>query len=269
MDRSPNDGAVPIFAPSGSLAVSQLGASAASRQGEGVRRATTRILASRRGKCPLIVPIVTALPLLALSAAGISVPAKVWRDPLALFSERSPGERGAALYNTKERQRARPGGRVRRGASRPHERVLAATRERPSAFNLFPDVPIDMGGVGPTAGATGLAPLSDLPSLASSGVGPAAGGLPGIGVPVGGVAPGIGTPGGGDQISSTPLPDIVVQPTDSVPPAVFPPTIDVGGTPAATAVPEPTTWLTMILGFAAIGFGMRRKQHQTTTYSPV
>ena len=28
-----------------------------------------------------------------------------------------------------------------------------------------------------------------------------------------------------------------------------------------SAVPEPTTWLMMILGFAGIGFSLRRKQH--------
>jgi hypothetical protein len=33
------------------------------------------------------------------------------------------------------------------------------------------------------------------------------------------------------------------------------------------SVPEPATWLTMILGFAAIGFGLRRKQRQTVRYS--
>lgn len=34
----------------------------------------------------------------------------------------------------------------------------------------------------------------------------------------------------------------------------------------AAAIPEPTTWLTTILGFAAIGLGMRRKQHQSVRY---
>lgn len=33
------------------------------------------------------------------------------------------------------------------------------------------------------------------------------------------------------------------------------------------AVPEPATWLTMILGFAAIGLAMRHKQRQTVRYS--
>lgn len=32
------------------------------------------------------------------------------------------------------------------------------------------------------------------------------------------------------------------------------------------SVPEPATWLTMIMGFGAIGFGMRRKQRQTVRY---
>jgi hypothetical protein len=32
---------------------------------------------------------------------------------------------------------------------------------------------------------------------------------------------------------------------------------------SSAAVPEPSTWLMMILGFAAVGFGMRRKQRQT------
>ncbi|MXO85236.1 PEPxxWA-CTERM sorting domain-containing protein [Altererythrobacter aurantiacus] len=31
-------------------------------------------------------------------------------------------------------------------------------------------------------------------------------------------------------------------------------------TPLAAAVPEPATWLMMILGFAAIGFSMRRRK---------
>lgn len=36
---------------------------------------------------------------------------------------------------------------------------------------------------------------------------------------------------------------------------------------ATAAVPEPSTWLTMILGFGAIGVGMRRKQRQTVRYN--
>lgn len=35
----------------------------------------------------------------------------------------------------------------------------------------------------------------------------------------------------------------------------------------SAGVPEPATWLTMVLGFAAVGFGMRRKQHQSVRYS--
>jgi hypothetical protein len=33
------------------------------------------------------------------------------------------------------------------------------------------------------------------------------------------------------------------------------------------AVPEPSTWAMMLVGFGAIGFGMRRKQRQTVRYN--
>lgn len=36
---------------------------------------------------------------------------------------------------------------------------------------------------------------------------------------------------------------------------------------ADSAVPEPATWAMMLVGFAAIGVGMRRKQRQTVRYS--
>ena len=46
-----------------------------------------------------------------------------------------------------------------------------------------------------------------------------------------------------------------------------------GDSPSSSSVPfdprlpEPATWLTMVVGFGAIGFGMRRKQRRTVRYN--
>lgn len=151
-------------------------------------------------------------------------------DPLSMFAKRSPGERTKAeLRQTK--LAARP--------ASPFERVLSGTRERPGGFN---------GGTQPAPSFTAPfepenAPVMGLPiaipeqapGLAVIGPGPI-GGTGIVTYPIGGG--GIGGGGGG---------------TPTVPPGTNNPP-----TPPIAAVPEPATWLTMLIGFLAIGGLMRQ-----------
>ena len=41
-----------------------------------------------------------------------------------------------------------------------------------------------------------------------------------------------------------------------------------GVSAAASAVPEPATWLVMLVGFGAIGYGLRRTRRQAGTWAP-
>lgn len=158
-------------------------------------------------------------------------------DPLALFAERSPGERGGgALLSTK-------------GALGPSERVLSEVRDRdpglgdPPADAFAPVTPED------------IAALPDgLPGAGGSSGGPPGGGGPGGGGAPGG--PGFSpffspfTPGGGDPGD----PGTVGSP----PGTTLPPP---GG---VSAVPEPATWAMLILGFFAVGIAVRRRARRQT-----
>lgn len=149
------------------------------------------------------------------------------RNPLSVFSARSPGPRvGGALLQTKRRLAAarRLAGGPRPAAVLPQERVLSNVRTRPAAPLLafaqppFAQAPLDAGLLGSPATAF------DLPS---------------IGVP--GQAPGFDVPSfGGGDVSPSPS---ATQPEGPVPPG--------------PAVPEPTTWAMMILGLGVIGWTLR------------
>lgn len=144
------------------------------------------------------------------------------RDPLSVFSSRSPGARvSGVLIKTKRARVATKRGRPAPPAVvLPRERVLSPVRTRmPPALAL--------GGDGP--GAFLAPPDADFA-------------LPSIGLPAS--APGFDVPpfafGNG--------PDIAPQGGPSVPPNVPGP-----------AVPEPSTWVMMTLALGIVGSLMRRK----------
>ncbi|HXS07044.1 MAG TPA: PEPxxWA-CTERM sorting domain-containing protein [Rhizomicrobium sp.] len=149
-------------------------------------------------------------------------------DPLSLFAERSPGERGGgALLSTK------PGG--------PHERVLSEVRDRDPPAGDPPELAITP---------------EDLAAL--PGGAPGAGGAPGdpAGDPLGNnfFAPSIPSGGGGPPF----LPASFGAPPGGPPPnGPIPPVID---PPGAGAVPEPATWAMLLLGFFAVGVALRRRE---------
>ena len=149
-------------------------------------------------------------------------------DPLSLFAERSPGERGGgALLSTK------PGG--------PHERVLSEVRDRdppagdpPADFAIAPEdlaaLPGGAPGAGGAPGDPGGDPLGDR-FFAPSGPG-------GFGGPAF-LPASFGSPPGG------PIPPVI----DPI-------------IPGAGGVPEPATWAMLILGFFGVGAAMRRRERR-------
>lgn len=146
------------------------------------------------------------------------------RNPLSVFSARSPGARvGGALLQTKRRLAAnrRVAGAPRPAGVLPQERVLSNVRTRPAAPVLaLAQPPFDAGLLGS-------------PTTAFD--------VPGIGLP--GQAPGFDVPSfGGGDVSPNPA---ATQPEGPVPPG--------------PAVPEPATWAMMILGLGAIGQALRNR----------
>lgn len=195
-------------------------------------------------------PVVAASAMAAgiLAAAFVVAPgptgtvigaAAVLADPLSILAARSPGERGAgALVQTK---RGRP----------PAHRVPPAPVVPVVPFSPTP-VPtgafVPPGEESPLVAVVPASPyLGDATGEVSFGGVPtgdlALGGLPvvgGIGIGGGGVVGGVGGGGAGGA------------PGGSVPPPV-------GGTTPVPPVPEPATWMSMILGFAIVGSSLRRR----------
>lgn len=167
-----------------------------------------------------------------IGTSARSAMAAVLKDPLSVLSQRSPGERlGGALLQTKK-ARAKPSARTAAlvpGVGGPTERVLANVRERRlEELDNLPKLLETPPGEEPLFGT--------LDNLTDAGAG---GGNPDDTNPV--WRPGFSDPlGNGDTL----------RPSD--PPA---------------AVPEPATWLTMIMGFFGVGLalrrGHRRKQERT------
>lgn len=202
-----------------------------------VRPRATRLFVTRRRAVLLSMFLVgAAVPmgglLVGLNAGQdpAAAIAAVLRDPLAMLEGRSPGARGAgAMFQTKpakERVAAKvldrgPSDRAPVGPKGPVERVLPVVRERP------PEVPTGapLGDFGPEPA---LAPLALPPEGATS---TSSGGPPDF-------PPGI-TSTGGPPITSTS--------TSGGPPVNPPP------------VPEPATWMMMILGFGVVGSAIRRQ----------
>ena len=198
------------------------------------REAKITPYARRRWK--IVVSLLTLVGVGAWSSGSVNprAIAAVLKDPLSLFAARSPGERAAgALTQTKPARGSGP--QVRRVI--PRERVLSGGRSRPVG-------PAEPGGSGVpgTIVDSGLAPgvlpdddilIGDPGSGGSAFSGGGGGGAPFF-VPPTSNGPGIGGPGG--------------NPGDGT---VNPPT---------SPVPEPDTWLTMMVGLVMIGAALRRRR---------
>lgn len=142
---------------------------------------------------------------------------------------RSPGQRryGWLLNNKPDRLTFSAG-------DPPSERVLTATRRRPASGPDIPvslDTPLTLLGIVPDT--TGVSPdLGD--SIVPASFGGGVGGAPIIG--------GIAGPGGGGG-GGTPTEPVIPTPETSVP-----------------AVPEPSSWAMLVMGFATLGTFMRRRR---------
>jgi hypothetical protein len=220
----------------------------------------------------------------ALSKIAAAKIAEAFRAPLSLFADRSPGERSSgALLSTKPDRRA--------GAA-PHERVLAAVRDREAPLDVpaAADSSADSPAVGPEDLAAGNAapgatspdrafntsPFTAFPigfsgfpaglpfgtppatSPIGSGAAPAdqAAGLPPATLPLSPAAP--------DAPETTPeLPS-----TPSTPGAPSgPPTSPPPSGPGTITVPEPATWTIMLLGLLVIGATVRRRMRKQSGLS--
>lgn len=212
----------------------------------------------------MLVPGLLGLFFVAVAEPGRSISRTVaheilaaLQDPLALFSQRSPGQRIAGrLLSTK-------------GETGPHERVLSTVRDReapPAADNLAPlpdtvatipiippqyEVPPTDRTIGPLPfmppapfiptgfipGGTPNPPLTDAPPNP-----------PGNPNPPGSNPPGPNPPGPNPPPEGPNPPGL---PPDSPPPDV----------PPAIPIPEPSTWTLMLLGFfASVAAGRVRKR---------
>jgi hypothetical protein len=237
---------------------------------------------------------VAACGVLVASASTIAVSdgtvVRAARDLASIMRDRSPGERASGnLIKSKRLQAA-----VGDGRDVPSARALAKTRTRvaPAGPNettsaagpavFAEEVPDASGPVviaspaladafaSPPGTGASAAPL--FASLPVSGGGGAGGfiGLPGGGggvtPPGGGAAPDIGS---APPIGDTP-PGSATPPLAEIPPVVVMPPISVVppgeivapiSSPVA-AVPDPSTWITMIFGFGAVGSSLRRNRRK-------
>lgn len=179
--------------------------------------------------------VVAALSTTPLMNAALQAGVDAGRDVLAMFGERSPGARQeGALLATKEA----------RAGMGPRQYAKPRTRTRPEAHlpggpALADAAPID----GPVTPLGGIADLPD-PIIPHTG-------------PGGGIRPD-GPPGPGGPFipdgPSGPGPNpLVPPPPPGSPPPDAPPI-------SASPVPEPAAWLTLIVGFGAVGVLLRRRR---------
>ncbi len=178
----------------------------------------------------LLVPVLLGLLLVAITESDHSAAGEghkggmllaALKDPLSLFTERSPGGRGpGALLSTK------PG-------LTPHERVLSMVREHEPPNFVFPGVDGPITALVPQS----LASISD-GDPGNDGVSGDPGGDPDFFAPF--------FPGSQPSYPAV-FPGPALAPT---PPS----------DPIISAVPEPATWAMMILGFFAVGAAVRRRR---------
>lgn len=210
----------------------------------------------------MLVPPLVGLFYVAVAEPGSRAISKVighqilaaLKDPLALFSERSPGRRIAGrLLSTK-------------GQGGPHERVLSNVRDRESpqvADNSVPDsvaaIPIipPQYDVPPTDRTTGSLPfVPSAPSIPPSFI---PGGFlvpnPPPVNPTGPNPPGPNPPGPNPPGPNPPGPN---PPGPPGPPDIPPP-----DKPPVIPIPEPSTWALMLFGFFVLVAAGRRRKTKT------
>lgn len=173
------------------------------------------------------------------------------RDPLSLFSDRSPGER-------------RPGVLLASKKGGPQERVLSTVRDRPQTADIPPgtDGPIFTAGPPAFESSSGAPPadqftappafgppFSSMPFLYPGP--PPSGEIPPGGPPPGGPPPG-GPPPGGPPPGGPPPGG----PPPGGPPPGGPPPGEPPGTPPIP-IPEPATWTMMLFGLFTAGLFAR------------
>ena len=152
-----------------------------------------------------------------------------------------------------------PGGQGRSAAG-PAARDLGDAQRAPGAF--VARIP----GESPAAPADSTTPAETAPTQFAA-LDPNAGGGSGVPGSIGeggtGGGGGIGNPGvGGGDTGGSPAAGGGLPGIGDIP--------GIGGTPNPTgAVPEPATWLTMILGFGVIGTIMRRARRRRVSAPPV
>lgn len=236
-----------------------------------------------RMRAPLLVAVLAPAILVAATAGfpafsyvGLRMLMTALKDPLALLSERSPGNRTGALISIK-------------GKTGPSERVLSSVRDRPGS-NAAPvqlDIPagtfappqlqeaeLAPGGPAGTpfvpASPFGSAPVTPggTPAAPSIFFPPTGGFIPGTtpsastpdtSGPPGSTPPG-STPPGGTTPGGTP-------PGETPPGGTTPGETPPGGTPPGETppgggiivVPEPAPWTMMFLGLIATGALRRRR----------
>lgn len=159
-------------------------------------------------------------------------------DVESILDSRSPGQRryGWLLNNKPDRL-------AFSAEDPPSERVLPATRRRPAGgadVPSTPDSPLTTLDFMPDA----VVPSSDIGDLAVPG---AIGGIGPGSTPIIGGIPG---PGGGGSGGSDNTPGNPVTPTP------------------VTAVPEPSSWAMLVLGFATLGTFMRRRKSGLVAFNP-
>lgn len=163
-------------------------------------------------------------------------------DVDSILDSRSPGQRryGWLLNNKPERL-------AFSAENPPTERVLSSTRRRPASGSGVPnpEVPLTTLGIVPDT----TVPPSDFGESGSFGGIGGPGGTPIVGgIPGPGPGPGGGGGGGGDDTPGNP-----VTPTPETPVA---------------AVPEPSSWAMLVMGFAALGAFMRRRRSVPIAFTP-
>lgn len=179
---------------------------------------------------------------------------------LAELVARSPGSRIGGIALKAKRQRV--------------ARVASVGKDAPRRVAATPAI-AGAPAAGPGAGAPLTAPPPGTAFPAGTAVAPAAAGIAPAPGPFGGfagspggsggafiVGPGAGggAPGaGGGAPGADTGPGVSVTPTPT-PPAVLPTPTPTATVPAISAVPEPATWLTMILGFGAVGASLRTRR---------
>jgi hypothetical protein len=190
---------------------------------------------SRWVAAALLAP--AALAATALSGSGnFAAISSAIADPLSVFAERSPGTRAAgALAQSKPARKVVPGpvGLPANSPRRSTPTQGAGAEIGPGIAPSFEAIDLGLPGEETSAEGVDFAPFDTGPfARGRTGTGFAIDGLGGGGIGGGGLVP-PSTPGG------VPLPD----PTNPV-----------------SAVPEPQTWLMMMVGFFLLGAALRSRK---------